>query len=95
LEQNVLDERVRAVKTQFELAAGRMVEGWLEAGRIRVSAGDVQLAREFLEHAGCRVEDMPGLRVRVVNGEGNAEEMTREAAVLTALRQLAARGEPS
>jgi len=91
LEQNVLDERARPVETRFELAAWRMVEGWLEAGRIRVSAGDVLLAREFLEHSGCRVEDVPGLRVRLVNGEGRAQEMTREAAVLIALRQLAAR----
>jgi len=86
-----MDELVRPVQTQFELAAWRMVDRWLEDGRIRVSAGDVRLAREFLEHTGCRVEDVPGLRVRVVNGEGRAQEMTREAAVLIALRQLAAR----
>ena len=92
MEQNVLDERARPVETRFELAAWRMVERWLEAGRVRVSACDVRLAREFLEHTGSRVEDMPGLRVRVVNGEGRAQEMTREAAVLIALRQLAARG---
>jgi len=91
LEQNVLDERARPVETRFELAAWRMVERWLEAGQILVSAGDVRMAREFLEHTGCRVEDVPGLRVRVVNGDGRAQGMTREAAVMIALRQLAAR----
>ena len=91
MEQNVLDERARPVETRFELAAWRMVEGWLTAGRIDVSAVDVRLAREFLEHTGSRVEDMPGLLVRVVTGEGRAQEMTREAAVMIALRRLAAR----
>ena len=91
MEQNVLDQPARPVETRFELAAWRMVEGWLTAGRIDVSAVDVRLAREFLEHTGSRVEDMPGLLVRVVTGEGRAQEMTREAAVLIALRQLAAR----
>ena len=91
MEQNVLDDPARPVKTRFELAAWRMVEGWLTAGRIHVSAGDVQIACEFLEHTGSRVEDMPGLLVRVVNGEGRPQEMTREAAVMTALRRLASR----
>jgi len=91
LEQNVLDQTARPVETRFELAAWRMVEGWLTAGRIDVSAVDARLAREFLEHTGSRVEDMPGLLVRVVTGEGRAQEMTREAAVMIALRRLAAR----
>jgi hypothetical protein len=51
----------------------------------------VRLAREFLEHTGSRVEDIPGLLVRVVTGEGRAQDMTREAAVMIALRRLAAR----
>ena len=91
MEQNVLDHPARPVETQFELAAWRMVERWLTAGRIHVSAGDVRLAREFLEHTGSRVEDIPGLLVRVVTGEGRAQDMTREAAVMIALRRLAAR----
>ena len=91
MEQNVLDQPARPVETRFELAAWRMVGGWLTAGRIDVSAVDVRLAREFLEHTGSRVEDMPGLLVRVVTGEGRAQEMTREAAVMIALRRLAAR----
>ena len=93
MEQNVLDEPVRAVQTQFELAAWRMVERWMTAGAISVSAGDVRLAREFLEQAGFRLEDVEGLRVRLVSREGRSEEITREAAVLMALRRLAARAE--
>jgi len=93
VEQNVVDEPIRSVETQFELAAWRMVERWVTAGSIDVSAGDVRLAREFLEHAGFRVEDLEGLRVRLVNRDGRAEELTREAAVLLALRRLAARAE--
>lgn len=90
MEQNLLEERARMVETRFELAIWRMVERWLEDGRVEVSAGDVSMAREFLEKTGWRVEDVPGLRVRVVNREGGAQEMTREAAVMIALRRLAA-----
>jgi hypothetical protein len=91
MEQNVLEERPRAVQTRFELAAGRMVESWIAAGRVCVSAGDMRLAREFLETAGWTIHDAPGARVRLVSRAGRAQEMTREAAVLIALRRLAAR----
>lgn len=95
MEQNILDEPVRAVETRFELAAWRMVERWVTAGSISVSAGDIRMAREFLEHAGFRVEDIEGLRIRLVTRDGHIEELTREAAVLLALRRLAARVEAS
>jgi hypothetical protein len=89
VEHDVMTEQARPVRARFELAACRMAEAWLAAGRVRVSASDMKLAREFLEQAGWRVEDTPGCRVRVVTHEGHAEEMTREAAVLAALRRLA------
>jgi hypothetical protein len=83
------EERARPVRARFELAACRMAEAWLAAGRILVSASDMKLAREFLEQAGWRVEETTGCRVRVVTHEGRTEEMTREDAVLAALRRLA------
>jgi hypothetical protein len=88
LEQNVLDERPLPVKTRFELAAARMMEEWAAAGSVQVSAADMRLAREFLEHAGWRVEDGPGLNVRMTR-HGRVQELTREAAFMIALRRLA------
>jgi len=90
-EHDLTQERALPVRTRFELAVRRMVDTWLTAGRMRVSAGDVQLAREFLEHAGCTVEDAADLHVRVVHPEGRVQELTREAAVMAALRRLAGR----
>src|SRR5437764_14335877 len=60
LEQNVLDERARPVETRFELAAWRMVEPWLEAGRVRVSACGGRLDRRVHEHTGTRGRDVRG-----------------------------------
>jgi hypothetical protein len=91
VEHDVLEHPAHPVRTFFELAIRRMMDGWLSAGRIKVSARDAQLAREFLQEAGCTVEDLPGARVRVVSGDGHSEEMTREQAVVAALRQLARR----
>jgi len=80
----------RAVRTRFELAVRRMMDTWLSDGRVKVSPTDVQLAREFLEDSGCKVEDAPNARVRLVNDEGRTQEMSREATVMVALRRLAA-----
>ena len=94
MEHDVTAERAHLVRTRFELAIRRMMDAWLVAGRMRVSRGDVQLAREFLEQEeGCTVEDVPGAGLRVVSREGRTQELTREAAVMAALRRLAARKE--
>jgi len=90
MEHLVTEERARPVSTRFELAVGPMVERWLAAGRVQISAIDVRLAREFLEHSGWTVEELPGSLLRV-SRKGRGEEMTREAAVVEALRRLAAR----
>jgi len=92
VEHIVTEERARTVSTRFELAAGRMVEKWVAAGRIKVDAVDLRLAREFLEHSGCTIEELSdgGLRV---SRKGRGSEMSREAAVVEALRRLAARDE--
>ena len=91
MEHIVTEERAHTVSTQFELAIGRLISSWVAAGRIKISPADVRMAREFLEHDGCKVEDLPDLRVRVVSRRGHGEEMTREDAVVVALRRLANR----
>jgi len=60
----VLEERAQPVKARFELAARRIVEAWVAAGRIKVSAGDMKIAGEFLELAGFSVEHAVGTLVR-------------------------------
>lgn len=92
MEQNVVEQRPRTVGSVFELAASRMAEAWLSAGRVEVSAGDLRLAREFLEQTGCQVDETPGVLVRVRHRDGRVQEMTREATVMLALRRLASRG---
>ncbi len=89
--QDVLKDAPHTVATHFEVAAVRMADGWLEAGRMTVSAGDLRIAREFLEGIGCKVRDLPGVLVRLVHRDGHAEDMTREAAVVLAYRRLAAK----
>ena len=91
MEHDVLEKPAQPVRSRFELAIGRMIDAWLVAGRISVSAGDVKIAREFLEQTGSKVEDAPAARVRLVSDDGRAEEMSREAAVMIALRRLATR----
>ena len=91
MEHDVTEEREHQVRTRFELAVGRMMDAWLTAHRIEVSAADVKLACEFLEDSGWKVEDAPAARLRVVTHDGHEEEITREAAVLMALRRLASR----
>jgi len=91
VEHDLTETIPHRVHTRFELAIRRMVDTWLDAGRMEVSAGDVKLAREFLEHSGWRVEDAADARLRVVNRDGRAQEMTRQEAVMAAFRGLASR----
>jgi len=65
-----------------------MVGSWLRAGRVRVSAHDFRIVRDFLERDGWTVEELPGVFVRLRGGGVLSGEMTREAAVLVALRRL-------
>ena len=89
MEHDLTQEQARPVRTRFELAVRRMVEGWCESGRVSVSAVDVKLACEFLEYQGCRIESAPGAQVRVVSREGRAQDLSREATVVATLRRLA------
>ena len=89
MEQNVIEDRPRLVGSRFELAASRIADAWLSNGSITVSADDFRLARDYLDMTGSTVEETPGVLVRIRHRDGRAQEMTREAAVLMALRRLA------
>jgi hypothetical protein len=95
VERNVVDEeQPRTIATQFELFAARLMEGWLNAGQVQVSAGDLKMAADFLRAAGYRVEETAGLMVKLRDEDGRTREMTREAAMLFAVRRLAGQVEP-
>ena len=89
MEHDLTEKVPHRVQTRFELAIRRMVDAWLEAGRMEVSAGDVKLAREFLEQTGSKVEEAAD-GLRIISG-GHVQEFSREAAVMAALRRLALR----
>src|SRR2546428_10373419 len=81
------------VRSRFALAAARLADAWLRAGRVRVSANEFRIVRDFLERDGWTVEELPGVCVRLRSDASLSAEMTREAAALVALRRLVAPGE--
>ena len=90
MEENLTEQRIKPVSTLFEIAAARMVDSWLAAGRVEISRSDVDLAREFLDESGWRVAEVES-GLRVVRRDGRVQQMSREAAVMAALRKLATR----
>jgi hypothetical protein len=95
VERNVVEEdRPRTIATQFELFAARIMEEWITAGFVQVTAGDVRMAAEFLRQAGYRVEETAGLMVKLRGADGRTREMTREAAMLFAVRCLTGQVQP-
>jgi hypothetical protein len=89
VEHDLTQDGPHTVRSRFELGVQRMIDAWMAAGRLEVSPADLQLAREFLEQSGWKVEDAPDLRIRIVDREGQVAEMSREGAVMAALRRLA------
>ena len=89
MELDLLLEPPFEVCARFELAAARIADAWLAARGGRVSREDFGIARAFLERDGWKVEELPGVRVRLACHEVAPSVMTREAAVLVALRRLA------
>jgi hypothetical protein len=90
MERNVVDEeQPRAIATQFELFAARLMESWITAGSVQVSAGDLRMAAEFLRQVGWQVEETAGLMVKLRGSDGRTRELTREATMLFAVRCLA------
>jgi hypothetical protein len=89
MERNVVDEDLpRAIATQFELFAARLMESWITAGSVQVSAGDLRMAAEFLRQVGWQVEETAGLMVKLRGTDGRTCEVTREAALVFAVRRL-------
>lgn len=89
MERNLVDDdRPRAIATQFELYAAKLMEGWLTAGSMHVSAGDFRMAAEFLRVVGWQVEEAAGLMVNLRGTDGRTRELTREATLLFAVRCL-------
>ena len=92
MDQDVTKKKPRQVVSRFELAASRMAGAWLKAGMITVSADDLRVAREFLTQTGWTVREVSGGLVQLARRRGGpVHRMTREAVVLFALRDLAAR----
>ena len=90
MERNVVDDdRPRTIATQFELFASKLMESWLASGNVQVSSGDLRMATEFLQQVGWRVEETAGLMVKLRGSDGRTREMTREAAMMFAVRCLA------
>ena len=93
MDQNVTERPPRKVVSRFELAASRMADAWLRAGRVTVSREDLRIARDFLEQAGWVVRDLgAGLVELAYKRGGPAQAMSFEALVLLAMRRLA--GQP-
>lgn len=90
---DVLTDPPRAVAQPFELAARRITATWLERGEVTASADDVRLAGQYLKAFGLTIEPLACGDVRLVSERGREQIMSREDAVLTALRSLAARGQ--
>jgi hypothetical protein len=93
VDTNVTEKLPKKVVSRFELAAARMADAWLRAGRVTVSREDLQIARDFLEQAGWVVRDLGCGLVELTGKRGGpSQEMSFEALVLLAMRRLA--GQP-
>ena len=92
MDRNVTEKPPRAVVNRFELAAARMADAWVRAGRVTVTSDDLAIAREFLQAMGWKVTDGRGGLLRVVARRSRQVlQLTPEGAVLLAMRRLAGR----
>jgi hypothetical protein len=79
-----------AIEEQFALAARRITEAWLDTRDVVATLDDLRLATGFLRRTGVTVEPVSAGQVRLVSERGRATVMSREAAVMTAIRSLVA-----
>ena len=92
MEHNVVDDDLpRAIASRFELFAASLMESWISAGAVQVSLGDLRMAAEFLRQVGWQVEEVAGVMVQLRAADGHMREMSREDAMLFAVRCLAGR----
>lgn len=89
MDQDVTKNRPKPVKARFEIAAARIADAWAAGGAVLVTADDMALAAEYLVQVGWQVRHVQGLLVHLTDREGHTEEVSREQAVLRALRELA------
>ena len=89
---DILSAPPPAIESPFELAALRITAGWLESRPVSATLADLRLAGEFLRTLGITIDPMPDdRRVRLVSEQGRESIVSREAAMLLAIRILAAR----
>jgi len=86
---DLLSDPPRPVEVLFEIAARRILTTWLETREVVATADDVRLAAQFLRRSGISLEPLEGSEVRRVSQRGESTVLTREAAILTAVRSLA------
>ena len=87
---DLLSDPPRPVEVVFEVAARRILTGWLDTGAVVATVDDLRLAAQFLRRTGLTVELVSTFEVRLVSARGDSTVLTREAAILTAVRSLAA-----
>jgi hypothetical protein len=87
---DLLSDPPRPVEVLFEIAAHRILTTWLETRDIVASEDDVRLAAQYLRRSGVSLEPVSPSEVRLVSQRGESTTLTREAAVLAAVRSLAA-----
>jgi hypothetical protein len=85
---DVLSDPPRPVESPFELAAHRIMATWLETRQVVATPDDLRLAAQFLKRVGLTIEPLSPSEVRLVCERGRGTVLTREAAVMTALRSL-------
>ena len=87
---DLLSDPPRPVEVLFEIAAHRILTTWLDTREVVATEDDVRLAAQFLHRAGISLEPLSSSEVRLVSQRGESTVLTREAAILTAVRSLAA-----
>lgn len=87
---DILSDRPRVVDSPFELAARRIMAGWLDTRCVTATLDDLRVAAQFLKRIGLTIEPLPGCEVRLVSERGQGTVMSREEAVMAAIRQLVA-----
>ena len=86
---DLLSDPPRPVEVLFEIAAHRILTTWLETREVVATEDDVRLAAQFLRRAGISLEPISSSEVRLVSQGGESTVLTREAAVMTAIRCIA------
>ena len=87
---DLLEDPPRPIAAGFELAARRITATWLETREVVATPDDLRLATQFLKPLGVTIEPLCGCEVRLTSQSGLATIMSREDAILTALRSLVA-----